>query len=179
MPLTDAIAAIIRSLRRGRGPRLAAMVSATKVPYLAAASPSNGRGSKSATAAPSFSIRAARTAWSLAMATPCCNSANVTAVSSGVRGRASGLSTSRSITPRGTCGGRLSLTTQVPTGPRSRHDRFRIRSDPRVQVYVPEGVVPPRLEHRVPQRALVPESAPLGDTAGRVVAEGVAQFEAV
>ncbi len=46
------MAAIIRSMRRGRGSRLASRVRATRVPYRAAAAPSNGSGAKSTIAAP-------------------------------------------------------------------------------------------------------------------------------
>ncbi|TVZ76274.1 hypothetical protein FB157_1455 [Streptomyces sp. BK340] len=34
-------------------------------------------------------------------------------------------------------------------------------------LHVPERVIPPRLEHRTPQRPLVPEPAPLRDPARR------------
>ena len=50
-PCAEAIAAMMRSIRRGFGPRFTCMVNATKVPYRAAAGPSNGSGSNSTIAA--------------------------------------------------------------------------------------------------------------------------------
>src|SRR5439155_17757310 len=57
--------------------------------------------------------------------------------------------------------------------------RLWIRRDPAVQMHVPERVVPPRLEHRAPQRPLVTEPAPLGDTARSLMAEGMAELQPV
>lgn len=48
-----------------------------------------------------------------------------------------------------------------------------------MQMHIPEDVLPPLLEHRAPQCPLVAESAVFGDAAGGVVAEGVAEFQAV
>ncbi len=46
-------------------------------------------------------------------------------------------------------------------------------------MYVAEGVLAAGLEHRPAQDSLGREAAALGDVAGRVVTEGVAEFEAV
>ena len=87
----------MRSIRRGFGSRFTSTVNATRVPYRAAAEPSNGSGSNSTIAAANFSVRAARLAASFAIATPWWSSAIVIAVNSGITGRTVGSSRARSM----------------------------------------------------------------------------------